>query len=89
MMDIALFPQLKKEFKIMSVPAVIKNNDKLLFGSKTIDEILDFIERIKRTASRISVKLLYLSFKNVSLHTVYTISVIAKPINHPPIISVI
>ena len=35
---------LKKEFKIMSVPAVIKNNDKLLFGSKTIDEILDFIE---------------------------------------------
>ena len=44
MMDIALFPQLKKEFKIMSVPAVIKNNDKLLFGSKTIDEILDFIE---------------------------------------------
>ncbi len=28
----------------MSVPAVIKNNDKLLFGSKTIDEILDFIE---------------------------------------------
>lgn len=44
MMDIALFPHLKKEFKIMSVPAVIKNNDKLLFGSKTIDEILDFIE---------------------------------------------
>lgn len=44
MMDIALFPELKKEFKIMSVPAVIKNNDKLLFGSKTINEILDFIE---------------------------------------------
>lgn len=61
MMDIALFPQLKKEFKIMSVPAVIKNNDKLLFGSKTIDEILDFIGRIKRTASRISVKLFFLS----------------------------
>ncbi len=44
MMDIALFPHLKTEYKIMSVPAVIKNDDKILFGSKTIDEILDFIE---------------------------------------------
>lgn len=44
MIDIALFPQLKKEFNIMSVPAVIKNDNTLLFGSKTMDEILDFIE---------------------------------------------
>ena len=28
----------------MSVPAVIKNDNTLLFGSKTMDEILDFIE---------------------------------------------
>ena len=44
MMDIALFPELKTQHKIMSVPAVIKNGEELLFGAKTISEILDFIQ---------------------------------------------
>lgn len=40
MIDTALFPELKKEKKIMSVPAMIINDQKVIFGAKNMDEIL-------------------------------------------------
>ena len=43
MIDISLFPDIRKEHKIMSVPAVIVNDDKIHFGAKKIDEILKLI----------------------------------------------
>jgi len=45
MMDLSLFPDIKNKFKIMSVPAIIKDDSKLLFGSKTIEEIVEFIQQ--------------------------------------------
>lgn len=45
MLDTALFPDLKKEKRLMSVPAMIINGEKVVFGSKTMDEILDELEK--------------------------------------------
>ncbi|MDT2850235.1 FAD-dependent oxidoreductase [Vagococcus carniphilus] len=44
MIDTSLFPELKKEKKIMSVPAMIINGEKVVFGSKNMDEILTELE---------------------------------------------
>ena len=44
MLDIAEFPDLKSKYKIMSVPAIIVNDDKLYFGAKKIDEIVSLIK---------------------------------------------
>ena len=44
MIDTSLFPELKKEKKIMSVPAMIINGEKVVFGSKNMDEILAELE---------------------------------------------
>ncbi|MDT2832182.1 FAD-dependent oxidoreductase [Vagococcus carniphilus] len=44
MIDTSLFPELKKEKKIMSVPAMIINGEKVVFGSKNMDEILKELE---------------------------------------------
>lgn len=41
MIDTALFPELKKEKKIMSVPAMIINDQKIVFGAKNMNEILE------------------------------------------------
>lgn len=43
MIDISNFKELKEKFKIMSVPAVIINDEKVHFGAKKIDEILKLI----------------------------------------------
>ncbi|MGM9986042.1 MAG: FAD-dependent oxidoreductase, partial [Bacillaceae bacterium] len=43
MLDIANFPALKTQYKIMSVPAMIINNEKVVFGAKKIDEIINII----------------------------------------------
>ncbi len=40
--DINLFPELRKQYKIMSVPCLIYN-DKISFGKKNIDELLQLI----------------------------------------------
>lgn len=40
MIDTALFPDLKKERKLMSVPAMIINDEKVVFGAKNMEEIL-------------------------------------------------
>ena len=37
--DINLFPELREQYKIMSVPCLIYN-DKISFGKKNIDELL-------------------------------------------------
>lgn len=44
MVDISNFKELKDKFKIMSVPAIIVNDDKIYFGAKKIDEIIDIIK---------------------------------------------
>lgn len=44
MIDTSLFPELKKEKKIMSVPAMIINDEKVVFGSKNMEEILAELE---------------------------------------------
>lgn len=44
MLDISNFKALKDEFKVMSVPAIIINNEKIYFGAKKINEILELIK---------------------------------------------
>ena len=41
MVDISLFPELKKEKKIMSVPAMLIDGEQMIFGSKTMTEIIE------------------------------------------------
>ncbi|WP_070001166.1 thioredoxin family protein [Cellulosilyticum sp. I15G10I2] len=43
MIDIDLFPALKKHYGIKQVPALIINDETIYFGPKTLDEILDYI----------------------------------------------
>lgn len=43
MIDLALFPDIKKQYKLMSVPALIINDTAVHFGAKKIDEILQII----------------------------------------------
>lgn len=47
MLDIANFPSLKTEHKIMSVPAMIINNEKVVFGAKKLEEIITIIENVE------------------------------------------
>lgn len=44
MIDISNFKDLKDKYKIMSVPAIIINDDKVHFGAKKINEIIDLIK---------------------------------------------
>ena len=44
MIDISSFKEIKDKFKVMSVPAVIVNDEKIYFGAKKIDEIIDIIK---------------------------------------------
>ncbi|MBD3108023.1 FAD-dependent oxidoreductase [Bacillus sp. AGMB 02131] len=39
MVDISQFQDIKKEYKVMSVPAMIINDEQVVFGAKKIDEI--------------------------------------------------
>lgn len=43
MLDIANFPELKTKHKVMSVPCMIVNDEKIAFGSKSIQEMLNLI----------------------------------------------
>ncbi|WP_086444029.1 FAD-dependent oxidoreductase [Candidatus Enterococcus lemimoniae] len=45
MIDIGVFPELKTEKKIMSVPAMIIDDQKIVFGSKNMDEIVEILEK--------------------------------------------
>ena len=44
MIDISNFKEIKDKFKVMSVPAIIVNDEKIYFGAKKIDEILQLIK---------------------------------------------
>lgn len=44
MIDISNFKEIKDKFKVMSVPAIIVNDEKLYFGAKKIDEIISLIK---------------------------------------------
>ena len=46
MLDIANFPELKTKHKVMSVPCMIVNDEKVTFGSKSIQDMLNFIALI-------------------------------------------
>lgn len=45
MIDVALAPELKKEKKIMSIPAMIFNGEEVVFGAKKMDEIIEIISK--------------------------------------------
>lgn len=51
MVDIGLYPELKKEKKIMSVPAMLIDGKEIVFGSKKMDEILTILEKKPVSAS--------------------------------------
>ena len=44
MIELSLFEDIKKKYRIMSVPAIIVNDEKVHFGSKKINEILDLVK---------------------------------------------
>lgn len=44
MIDISNFKEIKDKFKVMSVPAIIVNDEKIYFGAKKIDEIISLIK---------------------------------------------
>ena len=44
MIDLSLFEDIKRKYRIMSVPAIIVNDEKVHFGSKKINEILDLVK---------------------------------------------
>lgn len=44
MIDISNFKEIKDKFKVMSVPAIIVNDEQIYFGAKKIDEIINLIK---------------------------------------------
>ena len=44
--DINHFGELKDKYNVMSVPCFVINEDKVMFGKKNIDELLDIIEKL-------------------------------------------
>ncbi|WP_294345303.1 FAD-dependent oxidoreductase [uncultured Clostridium sp.] len=44
MIDLSEFGDIKTKFKVMSVPAIIINDEEIYFGAKKIDEIISLIE---------------------------------------------
>lgn len=44
MLDISNFKDIRDKFKVMSVPAIIINDEEISFGSKKIDEIINLIK---------------------------------------------
>lgn len=44
--DLALYPQLKERYQIMSVPCMIINDEKVEFGKKSVEELLSILETI-------------------------------------------
>ena len=44
MLDLSNFPELKDKHKIMSVPAIIVNDEKVYFGGKKLEEIVNLLK---------------------------------------------
>ncbi len=45
--DLALYPELKERYQIMSVPCMIINQEKVEFGKKSVEELLNILETIE------------------------------------------
>lgn len=45
MIDIGMFPKVREQFQIMSVPAIIINNEQPIFGSKKLEQMVDMIQK--------------------------------------------
>lgn len=43
MYDLAHFPELKEKYKVMSVPCMIINDEKIIFGKKNVAEVADIL----------------------------------------------
>lgn len=43
MFDLAHFPQLKQKYKVMSVPCIIVNDEKVFFGKKGLKELMELV----------------------------------------------
>ncbi len=41
--DLNHFPQLKEQYRVMSVPCMVMNDDQITFGKKDLGQVLDFI----------------------------------------------
>ena len=41
--DLAHFPELKEKYKIMSVPCMVINDEKVHFGKKSLKDILELL----------------------------------------------
>lgn len=46
MLDLAHFPQLKEKYKVMSVPCIVINDEKVYFGKKNLEEMTKIIAGI-------------------------------------------
>jgi thioredoxin reductase (NADPH) len=44
MIDVMHFPEFKNRWSIMSVPAVVIDDERITFGKKTLEELLDLVE---------------------------------------------
>lgn len=45
MVDLMHYPELKKQYKIMSVPCIVVNDKQVYFGKKNIDEIMEMADK--------------------------------------------
>lgn len=43
MFDLPHFPHLKEKYNVMSVPCIVVNDEKIVFGKKNVDEMLELI----------------------------------------------
>ena len=46
MFDLAHFPQLKEQYNVMSVPCMILNDSKVLFGKKGLSEVVNVLTEL-------------------------------------------
>lgn len=44
MIDVMRFPQYRDKYSIMSVPAIVINDEKVVFGKKSIDELIELVK---------------------------------------------
>lgn len=46
MFDLAHFPQLREKYRVMSVPCMIINDDRVVFGKKNLEEVAEIIKEV-------------------------------------------
>jgi len=43
--DLAHFEQMKKQYNVMSVPCLVMGDDRITFGKKNIQQLLEFLRQ--------------------------------------------